>query len=794
MAAKPVPPTDDSVTAAEQHGRVAQSMPSRAVAAVIKLRVLIVIAWVIVLVAAFALLPALGSQVNSDLQAFLPSSSPSVQAASLAGPVSGTTSHTKITVVAWRPNAALTAADMQSVSRESTRAAALPGVLKASAGTVSPDRQAIEIDVTVSGPTRDQALIKSVVTSLEDSFGKAAPPSGLQFHLFGDAASNVANNASSNKDSSLIGQLSIVFIIVLLLILLRSPVAAIAALLPSIVALLITQRLVAELGTHGLDVSPITQTLLIVLILGAGTDYGLFLIYRFRENLRHGAEPHEAVAGALGRVGLSVIASATTVVLALLTLLFASFGLYRDLAVPLAIGIAVALLAGLTLLPALLSLFGSLVFPSIPDGGEPPEVRHRETVWHRIAAFTVRYPARILGVGVLVLTALALCTLGYHSAAVGRTVTAPPGSNEATGNAIVSAHFPAAVADPSDLVFRYAQPAWEQPQALATAQSSLGSSGLFSTLSGPLDPNGTALTPQLFAQLHSMLGDPRGLPVAEPGNVPVARPVYDAYRDTAQYVSADGTLVRFQAQLKAGSQASTAAMDVTPQVRATVTTAATRSGATASGVTGRAAAFYDVTQGANSDIKTIIPIAVLAIALLLGIVLRSLTAPLYLVVSIVLSYFAALGGATLLIIDLGGQQGLIFVLPFLMFVFLLALGEDYNILVMTRIREESARLPTREAIVEAAAKTGPTITSAGILLAGTFGVMAIFGGNVLGGQLRSIGIGLALGILLDTFVVRALLVPTTAALLGRWNWWPSGMSKRRPLPEPGTPLPVNAGE
>jgi uncharacterized membrane protein YdfJ with MMPL/SSD domain len=127
MAAKPVPPTDDSVTAAEQHGRVAQSMPSRAVAAVIKLRVLIVIAWVIALVAAFALLPALGNQVNSDLQAFLPSSSPSVQAASLAGPVSGTTSHTKITVVAWRPNAALTAADMQSVSRESTRAAALPG-------------------------------------------------------------------------------------------------------------------------------------------------------------------------------------------------------------------------------------------------------------------------------------------------------------------------------------------------------------------------------------------------------------------------------------------------------------------------------------------------------------------------------------------------------------------------------------------------------------------------------------------------------------------------------------------
>lgn len=774
--------------------RMARSIAQKATAAVVRLRVVIVIAWVIALGAAFALLPGLGSQVNSDLQSFLPASSPSVQAASLAGPVAGTTRNTKITVVAWRPHADLTAADLNSVSRERAQAAAVPGVLKASLETVSPDRQAILVDVTVNSETRDTALIKSVVTNLEKNFGKAAPPAGLQFHLSGDAASNVANNTSSNKDSRLIGLLSIVFIIVLLLILLRSPLAAIAAFLPSAVALLITQRIVAELGTHGLEVSPVTQTLLIVLILGAGTDYGLFLIYRYRENLREGAELHEAVAEALGRVGLSIIASASTVVLALLTLLFASFGLYHDLGVPLAIGIAVALLAGLTLLPALLALFGSMVFPGIPSGGEPEQARHKESVWHKVSAFTVRHPARILGAGALVLVALALCSLGYRSAAVGRTITAPPGSDEATGNAIVSAHFPAAVANPSDLVFTYTQPMWEQPETLRTAQASLDSSGLFTTLSGPLDPNGTVLTPQMFAQLHTMLGDPRGLPVAEPGNVPVPRPVYDAYRDSAQYLSPDGTLVRFQAQLKAGDQTSTAAMNATPEVRAAVTAAATRSGATASGVTGRAAALYDVTQGADNDIKTIIPIAVLAIALLLGIVLRSLTAPLYLVVSIVLSYFAALGGATLLIIDLGGQQGLIFMLPFLMFVFLLALGEDYNILIMTRIREESARLPAREAIVEAAAKTGPTITSAGIILAGTFGIMAIFGGNVLGGQLRFIGIGLALGIVLDTFVVRALLVPTTAALLGRWNWWPSGMSKRRAVPEPGTYLPVNAGK
>ena len=155
----------------------------------------------------------------------------------------------------------------------------------------------------------------------------------------------------------------------------------------------------------------------------------------------------------------------------------------------------------------------------------------------------------------------------------------------------------------------------------------------------------------------------------------------------------------------------------------------------------------------------IIPVAVLAIAVLLGVVLRSLVAPLYLVASIVLSYLAALGPTTLLAIDLGGQDGLIFVLPFLMFVFLLALGEDYNILVMTRIREEVGQAVRAPGGGAAIGRTGPTITSAGLILAGTFGVFAVFGGGIMGGQLQPIGLGLALGILLDTFLVRTLLVP-----------------------------------
>jgi RND superfamily putative drug exporter len=224
-----------------------------------------------------------------------------------------------------------------------------------------------------------------------------------------------------------------------------------------------------------------------------------------------------------------------------------------------------------------------------------------------------------------------------------------------------------------------------------------------------------------------------------------------------------------------------------------VATAARRSGAATSGVAGKAATLYDVSTTAGHDMVRIIPVAVLAIAVLLGLVLRSLVAPLYLVVSIVLSYLAALGGTTLLVIDLGGQDGLTFILPFLMFVFLLALGEDYNILVMSRVREEARALPLREAVVRAIGRTGPTVTSAGLILAGTFGVYALAGGGVMGGQLQSIGLGLALGVLLDTFVVRTLLVPSAAVLLGRWNWWPSRLGRGGQPATPAVPARASPG-
>jgi RND superfamily putative drug exporter len=765
---------------------------------VVRFRVPVVALWAVVMIVAIAALPGLGSEANSDPSLFLSSRARSVAAASLGAPLLGSTATSKITIVAFRAGGPLTTADLAAVGREAKSAQGVSGVisvkhlkksLAAGTGAISPDGKVVQFDVTVNKAGKDVAALRRSVNGLEATFAQARAPAGLQFHLAGPVASNVANNASGNKASSRIGLLSILFIIVLLLIVLRSPVAALVTFVPSVVALLVSQRFIAGLGAHGLQISSVTQILLVVLMLGAGTDYGLFLVYRFREELRAGTEPRAAVVRALTRVGESITASAGTVILALLTLLLASFGLYHDLAVPLAVGVAVMLLAGLTLLPALLALLAGVVFPGVRKAAEG-QPGGADGMWGRVTARAVRHPARTLGAGVLIFAALALAAFGYRTTGLNRSVTAPAGSDAAVGNTVIADHFAQSAVNPAHLVFGYAAPVWQHPDALAQAEASLRSSGLFAVLAGPLNPNGTALSPGAYATAHSELGSPQGLPLAEPAGLRMPSTVYNAYRASARYVSADGTTVQFLAGQRAGNQQSTAAMDATPAVRAAVAAAARRSGATASGAAGQAAALYDVSTTAGNDMVRIIPIAVLAIAVLLGLVLRSLVAPLYLVASIALSYLAALGATTLLVIDLGGQDGLIFALPFLMFVFLLALGEDYNILIMTRVREETAHLPVREAVVRAIGRTGPTVTSAGLILAGTFAVFALAGGGVMGGQLQFIGLGLALGILLDTFVVRTLLVPSAAVLLGRWNWWPSRLSRGS---EPAAaPLPAQA--
>jgi RND superfamily putative drug exporter len=254
---------------------------------------------------------------------------------------------------------------------------------------------------------------------------------------------------------------------------------------------------------------------------------------------------------------------------------------------------------------------------------------------------------------------------------------------------------------------------------------------------------------------------------------------YQAYRATAQFISADGRTIQFYALAAAGPAGSQAAIRAVPAMRSTLNAVAHNIGAQDDGVVGLDSVAYDINDYSTTDLLAIAPIVMIALAILLAVLLRSLIAPIYLIATVGLSYVAALGAATFLFLRVGSDSGINFVIPILLFIFAMALGEDYNILLMTRVREEAHVHPLPEALARAVGHTGGTITSAGLILAGTFTVLAIAGNSV---QSRQLGFTVAFAILLDTFFVRTLLVPSIAVLLGRWNWWPSKLSGRADRP------------
>jgi len=758
----------------------------------VRFRWFVVVAWVIAAIAVPRFLPSLSSVTQGNNANFLPASAPSEHALKLAGPLGGSTL-TPVPVVAASTQGTLTPTELTWLQKLQQDLGQVPTVVKVRDLGHSPDGQAAQLQVlsNVSQGGAGNGL-NTLVKDLRSAISRDGPPPGLSVHLAGFVAINVDQQAKSGNTDSQIQLLSIIFIIGLLLLVFRALLAPLVTLIPAVFAVTIAGPLVAEAAHHGLKVSPLAQILLIVLVLGAGTDYGLFLVFRVRENLRQGIDRKQAVIAAVERVGESITFSAATVIAALLSLLFATFEFYSNLGIPLAIGIGVMLLAGLTLLPALLAIFGRAVFwPSKTQTGTG-----KTGVWGRVSSRIVRHPAPTLVAGLVVFGGLALAVTAYTPAGFGGDTTAPAGSDSAAGAKILSTHFPQTSANPTNLLYQLKQPAWENLPALETARSQLEASGLFTSVTGPLNPNGATLTPAQLTALHDRLGPPQLLPASPPPGLNIPPIAYQLYRATGLYISPDGRTVQFLTGLKAGDPSTTAAMNAIPAVRTEAAAVARSIGAADYGVGGQAPAIYDISSISNSDLATVIPIAIAVIGILLALVMRSLIAPLYLILSVGLSYFAALGLSVLLFVEIAGDGGLVFFLPFLMFVFLLALGEDYNILVMSRIREEAQHFPLKEAVSRALTATGTTVTSAGLVLGGTFSVFAIVGAQQGSTQFRDVGAGLALGVLMDTFLVRTLLVPSTVVLLGRWNWWPSKMSRpgtdQRGAPGDAEPLSVPA--
>jgi len=739
---------------------------------VVRFRILVVLAWIAVTILAVRGLPSLSDVAKDTTSGFLPATSPSMQAAALAAPFQNA-SLAPATLVVARAGG-LTVGDNAAMDR-----------LEATIRGINRVKDVIDLGVSRDGQAR-QALIEAavitfsagpeaqgVVDAIRSDFRTANAPAGLQIHLTGQLATQIDTVAASGSSMNQTQELSLLFIIVLLVLAFRALLAPLVTLLPAAFVLVLSGPVIAEATKIGVQVSSITQLLLIVLILGAGTDYGVFLVFRVREEMRRGLSPQDAVIRSVSRVGESITFSAFTVIAALVSLVVAEFAFYQSLGPALAIGIALMLLAGLTLLPALLAIFGRAVF--WPTGASAHR-QHRTGLWDRIGVIVTRRPGITLVAGVVLFAGLGLTLLTTGVAGFATVASSPSGTDSAAGAALIAAHFPSSNTNRSAVLLAFQTPVWNDPSVLARAQQGLSSLPEFSGLVGPLNPNGVPITTGQLTELHTTLGPASQLPPV-PATTAVPAQLYNAYRDTGQLISPDGRTIQFSVEYANGDATSPAVLDLVPAMRADVGRVARSVGASASGVYGEIAFAYDVSHISGSDLVRIVPIVALLIALLLAIVLRSLVAPLYLVASIVLSYLAALGLVGIVFVHLGGQAGISFILPFLMFVFLMALGSDYNILIMSRIREEAHELPLRDAVARAVGRTGGTITTAGMILGGTFAVLAVAGGSASGGQIQQIGYGVAAGVLMDTFLLRSLLVPSLVVLLDRWNWWPSHLAR-----------------
>jgi uncharacterized membrane protein YdfJ with MMPL/SSD domain len=405
-------------------------------------------------------------------------------------------------------------------------------------------------------------------------------------------------------------------------------------------------------------------------------------------------------------------------------------------------------------------------------------------VWGRIAAGVARRPGLAVAGSVLLLGVLALGNLGTPEVFNFLTGFRKP-TPSAAGYKILAAHYPPGTLAPSDVVIQL--PAgtdpWSQLAALDQINTALAAVPNVAQVAGPTRPAGAALaldppalqaaiatlSPPLKAAIRAGQGGAPG--GTAPGNTPGGPDprAITAYAAGTQYVSANGSVVRFVVTL-ASDPYGVPALDTIAPLRAaarTATQAAFGTGATVllSGVTPTQA---DTRAVSDHDKAIVVPLVLVLTALVLGLLLRSVVAAVYLLAAVTLNYFAALGAASFFFHRLQGDEGIAYAVPLYTFIFLVALGADYTIFLMSRVREEVGRLGTRHGTPEAVGRTGGVITSAGLILAGTFLVLTTLPLR----DLYQLGITVALGVLLDTFIVRGLLVPGLVILLGRWNWWP----------------------
>jgi putative drug exporter of the RND superfamily len=664
--------------------------------------------WIGVFAVAGPLAGKLNSAQQNDASAWLPKNAESTQVVELAKRFTPTDIFPAL-VVYERADGAITPADQAKVAADVERFAGVEDVTGKVLGPIpSEDGRALQVIVPIRVAEEGNGW-EELSPRVEELRSISQAGGGLGAYVTGPAGyfADFAN-VFSGFDSTLL-YITAVIVIVILLVTYRSPVLWLLPLSCVFVALTAAQAAIYLLARDGgLTVNGQSAFILTVLVFGAGTDYALLLTARYREELRRHADRHEAMAVALGRAAPAIIASAATVILSLLCLLVAELSSTRSLGPVMAIGVAVGLCAMITLLPALLVIFGRWVFwPLRPVLGsaEPTE----RGLWARIGQHVARRPRFVWLTTAVVLGLLALGVTGLEANGLQSRDSFRTDPEAVTGEEVLARHFPAGAGNPVQVVGR--------AEAAGQLQSALA---------------GTA------------------------GVTNVTRPVV---RDGHAYL--EGTLTS-----SADSQAS---YDLVDRLRARVHAIP---GADAK-VGGGSAVNLDIQRASRHDTNLVVPLVLVVVTVILGLLLRAVVAPLLLVATVVLSFGAALGVSTLAFDHLFGFAGADPSFPLWTFVFLVALGTDYNIFLMTRVHEESRRHGTRRGALIGLAATGGVITSAGVVLAGTFAAL----GTLPLVFVTEIGFAVAFGVLLDTFVVRSVLVTALNLDVGRWVWWPSRLAR-----------------
>lgn len=576
-----------------------------------------------------------------------------------------------------------------------------------------------QLDFAVADANIDgEPIFPKIIEFIREDMEKEFTSAGITTHVTGPAGLFAdLFEAFGSIDTRLL-QTTLIVVAIILIVVYRSPVLWILPLFTAASALGIATMIVYYLAREDIiDLNGQTQGILDVLVLGAATDYALLLIARYREELHQHQSRFEAMKIALRGVVEPIIASGSTVIAGLMVLLLSDLSSNRGLGPVGSIGIASSMLAALTLLSALLIVFGRWIFwPKIPRFGDVDE--KLSGIWSKVGSLVDRRPKAVWISTALALLIFAGFSTTLKSDGLSQSEAFTTRTDSVIGLEKLGEHFPSGEGTPVEIVVDQAD--------IATAAAAIGR----------------------VSNVASVVPLTNVDPVTQ--------------RPTSQLKVVDGKVVLY-ATLKVAPDSAEgkesiplirqAAKQVNPNIL----------------VGGQSAIGYDVDQSSRRDNRVIIPIVLLLIAVILGFLLRSILAAALLLGTVVLSFAATLGVCALVFDHVFGFAGTDAAFPLFAFIFLVALGIDYNIFLMTRVREESLKIGTRAGIIKGLTVTGGVITSAGIVLAATFGVLGILPLVFL----AELGFAVAFGVLLDTIIVRSLLVPALVRVIGPKIWWPS---------------------